>query len=58
LLLCVQSEMLQESNILKFKFQVQSSQHEELRNIQDGKSRPPQWLSARLLAMFKGVCKS
>jgi len=26
LLLCVQSEMLQESNILKFKFQVQSSQ--------------------------------
>ncbi|KAG2618369.1 hypothetical protein PVAP13_3NG079548 [Panicum virgatum] len=26
-------------------------EHEELGNIQDGKSRPPQWLSARLLAM-------
>jgi len=28
-------------------------EHEELGNIQDGKSRPPRWLSAQLLAMVR-----
>jgi len=33
-------------------------EHEELGNIQDGKSRPPRWLSAQLLAMVSTVISS